>query len=443
MADSGPSVESLRRQWADTEPLLLVHASGVIAEAWGDVGAWFEDGVVGRRLADLFAAPSQSSVHGAVAGGLLAPEELRPSLPDGRRLALSASACDGGWLIRLRDVTADRVLSEAMAHRERMQALAGIASAVSRELNDPMSIVQGRLELLLALGDVDPTTQKHLDVALEHARRISATLRNLRVVGQHREHQLEVVEVSVALRGALDLLGPRGERVEADIEPPDLAVAGDEAMLTRVLANALRQSIEGVARGAVVLRARREADRVVLRIDVGRRGRAEPLDGADITIDETLLRSVGGHISAFRVAGAPAFVVELPLPPAVRGRARPVESDMLVVGGQGFIDTVQQLLDKDGYRFAFAGQADQALRALAEPIGEAPSAVVTELLLPGSASGLALGLAIAERHPELRGRVVVVTEAPIGQLPEPIVQLPMPMSRASLLDALGRRVRRA
>jgi len=417
-------------------PCLLVDRDGVVRAVRGDAAAWFPDGC-GQPLASLV-APAEE-VRRCVERNMVGADELRLSLPDGRRLLMAPRPCRRGWAVVLVDTTATDVLGEALAHRERLQSVGGLSSAIARELNDPISIVQGRLELLLELGVVQSeAVERHLLVALEHARRISATLRNLRLVGRRASARLHRVRLSDVTLDALDLIGPRGARVQADIDPPDLAVGGDQALFARVLANTLRQTIEGTARGPVHLTARRRGPSVRVQVHCGRVGRSEPSDWPELQIETTLLRSIGGGLQGRLVQGAPTFELSLPLPPATRSRARQVRHQMLVLGDLSFHDDICSLLDKDGFAFDHACSPE----ALLEPGFVAPDVVVCDLVLPGGVSGLGVARQLAELHAHLIGRVVVVLDAPLEAPPPEIITVAKPLTRARLLDALGRRVRR-
>ncbi len=443
----GWTADDVRRDRLDDEPVVLLDDDGVIRRAWGAVLEWFDGDPTGKALTSYFGRSCVGQIQYTLAHGGAGIDELRPRLLDGRQVALLSWPCGDGWLLCFRDVTTQGLVQDARTQRERLDALADLAGAVARELNDPMAIVQGRLELLIALSedrtDDDPA-KRHLVVALDHARRISATLRNLRVVGQKREQRLERVPLLPALHEAMALVGPRRDRIRLTVEPDDLAVGGDLALYVRVFSHALRQVVEGASRGEVRCVARREGKRVVVRIhlDTVRAGapaaRADGLDAQDLTIDHTLLRAVGASMEATRRSGAPAFELDLPLAPATRGRPRVGDDPVLLVGSSGFTDTVQELLDKDGFRFDLAPDAPGALEMVAH---KAPSAVITELLLPGALSGLSLGKALAHGHPTLQGRLIVVGDSRIDPIPEALVALARPLSRAGLLDALGRRVR--
>ena len=432
---SGPRYADALGRRAKQLPCVLVDPSGTVLRTDGAARSWFPD-AIGRPLHDWF--QDDADLRRCVASDMLGLEELRPTLADGRRVSLNAVRCKEGWAVFVMDVTPRQLLSESLVHRDRLDAVGGLSSAIARELNDPMSIVQGRLELMLELvGVVDAaTTERHLRVALDHARRISATLRNLRLVGHRATTRLEPVRLSDVIDDARDLLGPRSARVEIDIEPADLSVGGQAPLYARVLANTLRQTIEGTARGIVFLVARRRGTHVRVQIHVGRTGRGEPTDWPELSIESTLLRSLGGALQGQRVQGAPTFELTFPLPPATRTRARPVDQTMLVVGEHGLAEDIAELLGKDGFAFDHVRTAAEALRR------DPPDVALCDLLLPDGTSGWGLGRRLLARHPALEGQVLVLTDGPIASFPEAMVPVPKPLSRAGLLDALGRRVRR-
>lgn len=435
MSDTGES-SATRASLRIEPPALRVDADGRILALEGSAGDWLGAGAIGVLLTDRL-APADT-LQAAIDNRMAGIDETAWAVPDGRRVVVRAVPADDGWWLTLHDVSALMVMNEARAERLRMEAMGSLATALARELNDPMSIVQGRLELLMELGvtDVSSVTH-HQQVALDHARRISTTLRNLRLVGSSTTRRIQRVEVAAMIDEALTFLGRRRERVQVDVQPPDLAAGGLPPMYTRVMANTLRQTIEGSARGPVYVEARRRDGRVRVRVDLGRRGRGEPLEGADLSIDQTLLRSVGAELVAERVGRAPVFELWFPLPPATRERPRPVGASLLVVGDEAFDDAVRGLLAKDGYAFHWVASGDEALQ-------EGPfehQGVVVDLLLEGPVSGLAVARQVRSLTEDCP--VVLVSDGPLPHLPDGLRRVGRPLARADLLDALGRRVRRA
>jgi CheY-like chemotaxis protein len=330
-----------------------------------------------------------------------------------------------------------------------MRALAEFAGALARELNDPMSIVQGRLELLLELGESDPAAvERNLRVALDHARRISAALRNLRLVGQAPAPALVPVLVSDAVGEALDLVGPRQRAAElrVDLQPADLTTGGDLALCARVIANLLNYALEAVSRGTrVELRGRRVRDRVVLRVLGGAvtgSSLGEPLDvdsSLGLSVARTLATSIGGELDARKIPGGVSFTVSLPAPPDRPARARRSGDRLLVVGREPTARSFETLLHMDGVQVVRCPDGEGALALLDG--GEDYDAVATELFLDGM-SGLTFAQEATKRHPDMTGRLLLVTDARLGSWPAEVVAVTPPLDRTLVLEALGRRVRR-
>ncbi|MBW2253214.1 MAG: PAS domain S-box protein [Deltaproteobacteria bacterium] len=417
--------------------------------------------VVGQPLATLFHDSEVALLEHLSRAGWAGVSERRFTLRGGRRISLNVGPIHGTtsdrYHLTIRDVTNREALEEAEDERRRMVALAELAGAMSRELNDPMSIVQGRLELLLELGHHSPeAVARHLPVALTHARRMSATLRNLRLVGRTSVPHLGRVFLSDVLEDTRELVGTRlgGTELRVDLEPLDLAVGGDAAMYTRVVANLVDRLIDFCGRrGRLEITGRRHPDGVVVRILGG--SHMPPLtelvpppkgdeahlqeSGLGVSLARTLVKSMGGRLEARSSGGRAMFEMVLPDAPTVRVRARPVEVTLLVVGGQQLLRSLDDLLTREGFGLAHHPDAEAALAELDRDA--AVEGVVTELLLPGM-SGLSLVNEIDRRHPRLRGRLLLVSDGPLVSAPPSVSVLEVPLRRDGLLAALGRRVRK-
>ncbi len=439
------------------DPLLTVDRQGVVL-ACGLKGLdWLgttRETLLGSPLAHCFEECSAQDVQRLVDQGWAGVREQRFSLRDGRRISISAApeADERRWLLTLHDITNRELLDEAQIERRRVAALAELAGAVARELNDPMSIVQGRLELLLALGEQEPAAlERHLSVALDHARRISATLRNLRLVGRAPVPKLDRVYLSEVLQDATHMVGHRIRRVEfvVELEAPDLAVGGDTAMLTRVFANLLGWILDVSPRdGRIAVRGERRPQEVQVIIEGG--GASAPLlphsaerfapGGFGLSIAHTLVTTMGGGLEARRGAAGTLFTVSLPRPPVLRVRKRPVEQRLLVVGAESLQELVSELVQRDGFEVVSAAGAEEALEIL-ESDSEI-HALATQLFLEGM-SGLSLVGEVLRRHDRLHGRVLLVTDAGLPEdLPAQAQVVRTPLRRVELLEALGRRARR-
>jgi signal transduction histidine kinase len=196
----------------------------------------------------------------------------------------------------------------------RTRALSDFAAALARELADPMAIVQGRLELLAELGDPDPAVvRRHLDVALQHARHVTAILHNLRLIAREAVPATESARASRVLDGALQLVGERRDRVFVDLGG-DPKVGANEALLARVVAFLLRRALDASGRSPIHVRVRQGTSAVAMRIGPPGRVRPEPVaDGRAWMLDGAMLAGLGGRLTVRPVGVGVQFDVELPL----------------------------------------------------------------------------------------------------------------------------------
>jgi signal transduction histidine kinase/CheY-like chemotaxis protein len=453
VSEGAPAWQALYESVPD--PLITVDGCGNVL-AVNAVAREFlaDETLVGHKLTVLFDASSAIALERLIRSRWVGAADRALLLVDGRRVTLNASAIAGAvparFHVALHDATNRQIVDDAVGQQRRMSALADLAGAVARELNDPMSIVQGRLELLLELGEADPAAiAKHLAVALEHARRVSAALHNLRLVGRSPEPELGRLFVSEAIQDACDLVGARIATVQLriDLDPLDLDAGGDSALVARVLANLVNHAVEVTPRGGVAtIRGRRDLAGVVVQVIGGHvttttpgAGDPLPLGSLGLSVADTLVRAVGGRLDARRCGGGVVFTVVLPDACDRPVRARPVEQRLLVVGGAALARTLETVLGMDGFELIHAADGESALGRLET---EAPvGAVATELLL-GGMSGLSLADEIHRLHPRLRGRVLLITDAVVDPPVPSVVAVSPPLGRVALLEALGRRVRR-
>jgi hypothetical protein len=174
----------------------------------------------------------------------------------------------------------------------------------------------------------------------------------------------------------------------------------------------------------------------VVKIGQSSRSAGEAIELDDLALDRTLLWSVGGRLTTYRSGQVARFEVTLPAPLSPRAR-RGADRGHLLLVGRLLSEVVPTLLDREGYAFLHARTADQAI----DQLERTPcTAVITELLLEGGASGLVLAELVGTRFSGSRFILVDEGDDP-PTLPVPGVALRWPASRADLLLALGRRVR--
>ncbi len=440
-----------------TSGLLAIDGNGFIVRYEANAELLFGAGAVDaldRPIAELFDPEYAAAVHQMLRSGWLGVVEREYRTRAGRMVALDVRTDDdGGWLVIARDRTVASVVDQAEEERRRVEAIAAFADAIARELNDSMSVVQGRLELLLELGLADvpaSALERQLRTAVEHARRMSATLRNLRLVGRAPKPELEPVMLADALHASVEMGGPRMRRVpvKIDLEPAGLTAGGDPALVGRVLGNLFGHLLDHREEGATIQvtgRAGKDDVELMLYCGAGEASELErvpevsgaALDSLALRIATTLLESMGGELTSREGPRSTSLVVRLPEPPRRRGRKRATIERLLVVGDASLVSAFDGLIARDGYEVVSAQGAAEAIELLTAETEV--DAMATELLLAGT-SGLSLASEALRLRPELAGRVVVVTHSDLRTLPPDVTILRTPLRRMRILEALGRRV---
>lgn len=440
---------------AAADLMVLVDGDGRVRSANPRDEEWLGEPIAANTpLVSLFRRDHAPIVERLLDNGWLGVADHVLCLASGRRVCVVAAPLGqgDGWCLGLRDVSSREYLGEVERDRHRLAAAAELAASVARELNDPISIVQGRLELIVELGgEVPQPMRRHLEVALEHARRIASTLRNLRLVGLAGLPRVERVHVAAVIDEARDLVGPRLRARDLIVEvPEDLVAGGERATYARVFSMLIGSVLDATRRSTpLVVRALASGSAVQVEVGAGldRGGRVRSWSGdppggeggLGLSIARTMVGSVGGSITVLRGSGGLGMQVRLPGPPPRRVRPRDTVENVMIVGDADLQHIFASLLAGEGYELLCFESGERALQAL--DAADLPCGLGAQLFLPGM-SGLSLADEVERRHPELIGRVVLVSDSryaeptPAGRIMRP------PLHRNEVLSAFGRRVRR-
>jgi PAS domain S-box-containing protein len=226
------------------------------------------------------------------------------------------------------DLTEDLRLREQIVRSERLSAIGELVSGVAHELNNPLQVVIGTLDL--ALGDVQDHRADLERVRLE-AQRAGKIIRNLLAFVRRSPHERtlcdlnEIVEATAALRAyELQTAGIVLRQDYAAILP---LVLGNRDEIQQIVLNLIlnaEQAIAGLARGGeIVIRTVLSASgcEAVLEIADDGSGVPEPLRGRIFepffTTREAVEATGLGLSIAFGVATAHGGALELV--PSVRG----------------------------------------------------------------------------------------------------------------------------
>ena len=82
-------------------------------------------------------------------------------------------------LVAIRDISNEILLQSQLQHSRRMASVGHMAATVAHEINNPLAVIQLRLDLVQGQG-IAGGAQEHLAVVSDHVQRISHIVRNMR-----------------------------------------------------------------------------------------------------------------------------------------------------------------------------------------------------------------------------------------------------------------------
>lgn len=149
-----------------------------------------------------------------------------------------------------------RVARESSARRRMMlEALAEFAAGAGHELNNPLAVIVGRAQLLLAKED-DPEAIRSLRAIIAQAQRAARILRDLMYVARPPEPRPRPCQpdeiVRACLRDLQEEAETRGVRIVAETRDPGLRVWADPEPLRQLADILARNALEATPSGGLV-----------------------------------------------------------------------------------------------------------------------------------------------------------------------------------------------
>jgi two-component system, LuxR family, sensor kinase FixL len=260
---------------------------------------------------------------------------------------IEAPATEGFILIvrdateRLTNASKIRERDTALARATRFAMLGELASAITHELNQPITALVSYLRAAQILAapceGLDPRLEQTLNKASNEAIRTSVVLRRLRDFyrgGAPKPAPLNLVDaVETALRGFEDRLRQAMVRLRTEFAAGLPPLHCDRTQLEMVLVNLMSNAIEAVTQQAedqrcILLTARCVGSEVLLSIEDSGPGLTPEVEarlfdpfvttkadgmGLGLAISRSLLRSQGGDVRAHSSQlGGACFVVRVP-----------------------------------------------------------------------------------------------------------------------------------
>ena len=452
------------------EAILVLDLRGVVAygnQAAAGLLQREAAGLVGEGLDQLFEPATAAALMGLLWSGFEGAAGWDVRLRDQRRVAVSVARPDEQRvLLSLRDVTPAHRMEEALFHARRQASLGRLSAALAHDINGPLSVILGRLELLSSTveGQSDGAA-RHVRVIREHAGRIGGLVGNLQSFAARRTPGRAPISIQAALSAAVERCGRRLDRVQLDLTfeagaGDDIVFQGDEVLVVQMFVNLLTFGADRSPVGErLSVQVRQEASRAVrvslhdqseglpevvlreLRSPYHDERGVDPGVGLDLALAWAIAQDHGGWLQAENRHERGASVhVWLPEPPPAGAAAEdrvppaPAQRRILVVDDDQLLcETVSWMLDGEGYRIVALPSAEDALVQLSRADFDV---VLVDIRLPGM-DGESFVDRVEEQWPQLARRTVLTSG--LLHLPRrtnPYLQ--KPFHRTQLLEALRR-----
>lgn len=365
----------------------------------------------------------------------------------------------GGRVVLVRDLTEQRALQEErvfldrrLAESEKMLAIGRIASGVAHELNNPLSVVLGQSEQLVAEMP-EGETRAGLQLINEQAFRARHIVKDLLAFVRPREDRRGAFELQPVLqRAAASLqrqLASSGTTLTTTMPDVAVEVFADVVAVEQVLVNLLDNAVDAVAGGGairlVVQVVGPSAEIVIEDTGPGVSEEAmarlfepffttKPLGegtGLGLPVSLGLIEQQGGTLAfenrpatgigarvrvrlpiamaAVPAPGEPAAVpaVTFPLPPR---RQNGEFAEVLLIDDEAAVRaTLGRMFRRSGWRVREVSRGEEALTALlGESTDPLPEVIFCDLRMPGL-SGQQVHEALLLSRPEVLRRLAFVT----------------------------------
>ncbi len=347
-------------------------------------------------------------------------------------------------IIMAEDVTAHTELEEHLRHTQKMEAIGQLAAGVAHDFNNILTIIQGHLSLLLNTEDFAATTHSALSETLAASERAAALTRQLLAFSRKQLFRPSPMNLNALLGGQSSMLRRLiGEHIEVELAcedglPEVLADAPSlEQVVTNLVINARDAMPRGgrlrLATGVVEVSAARAAQNPEARegqfvrfsvtdtghgMDEATRARIfEPFfttrevgkgSGMGLASVYGIVKQHEGWIEVFSDPGQGAsFFIYLPVSgpePSAQARrpAGGVSFTVLLVEDEPAVRSVmRQLLRHCGCEVIEAGDVRDGYARWSEN-KERIDLLVTDVVMPGGATGHDLARQLLEERPDLR-----------------------------------------
>jgi PAS domain S-box-containing protein len=228
--------------------------------------------LLGQEFSMVVAAESKDEVKAMLQSALAGEEkqfELRTICADGRVRCMEAHTTplwnDGaitGVMVFMGDITERKLAQERAARSDKLRALGELAAGVAHNLNNSLTVIQGRAQLLLMRSAADEGNKKSLEVITQAVGDCSQTLRRLLDFSRRDSTRVSApVDLSELITSSVEIGRPKWQAeaphrtgtVEVRVDAPrPVMTLGDSSELREVVLNLIFNAVDAMPKGGTI-----------------------------------------------------------------------------------------------------------------------------------------------------------------------------------------------
>jgi len=228
--------------------------------------------LLGNEFSMIVASESEEQANTALDCTLAGEQrqfEVRTICADGRVRCMDAHTSplwhDGsitGVMVFMSDITERKLAQVRAARSDKLRALGELAAGVAHNLNNSLTVIQGRAQLLLMRSEADEGSKKSLSVITQAVGDCSQTLRRLLDFSRRNSSRKAVpVDLSELVTSSVEIARPKWQAespsrtgtIEVRVKAPKPVLAlGDASELREVVLNFIFNAVDAMPHGGTI-----------------------------------------------------------------------------------------------------------------------------------------------------------------------------------------------
>lgn len=379
--------------------------------------------------------------------------------------------------IFIRELTERARLEHQLRQAEKLSALGQMISGVAHELNNPLSVIKGYLEVILKHHDLKPNTREDLEKVAKESDRAANLVKNFLTFARERELRREPVNLNDIIKQVMELRRFTTKiaqvEIQYELEPRLPITMADPEQIQQVIVILVNNALQAMEKSSkpsrLILRTSVVDENI--RVEVQDNGPGVPPHledrifepffttkevgtgtGLGLSIAHSIMAEHKGRIYHKRPStGGACFVFELPIikpefpmplsPEVKSAQTKPASypANVLVIDDEPAVaDMLGEILRLIGYVPTMCNSASDALAILGQKEFDI---ILSDYRMPGM-DGRQFYEVLKVQNPEYARRVIFLTGDTINRETQEFLtstgnlHLPKPFQMSTVQDAI-------